>query len=190
MSKIVNDICNIILKDKYRFVLISGNGGAGKSTFAKILQRELEHKSKNVSVISTDDFLLDKTYRKSTFKSYIDKNGKTKTAYLASTFLEAYDCKSLNNAIYAQNAEIIIIEGIGGALILDNFKKAYKIFLQVDKETEYQRRIKRARKGADLTRERMEIRYEQFELFILPLAEKFDLRLTSEDDFSYSLLYL
>ncbi len=58
--------------------------------------------------------------------------------------------------------------------------------MQVDKETEYKRRVQRARAGADLTRERMEIRYEQFELFILPLADKFDLRLISQDDFSYS----
>lgn len=59
--------------------------------------------------------------------------------------------------------------------------------MQVDKETEYKRRIQRARAGADLTRERMEIRYEQFELFILPLADKFDLRLTSQNDFSLKL---
>lgn len=188
MDKIVNDICNVIFKDKYKFVLISGNGGAGKSTLAKILQQELERKDKNVSVISTDDFMLDKTYRKSTFVTYPDKNGNPKTAYLASTFPEAYDYKSLKNAITAQDTDITIIEGIGVALFLDNFDQAYRIFLQVDKETEYQRRIHRARIGADLSRERMEIRSEQFELFILPLAEKFDLRLTSQDDFSYSLL--
>lgn len=188
MNKTVNDICNKILEDKYKFVLISGNGGAGKSTLAKILQKELASKGKKANVISTDDFMLEKNYRKNTFITYADKNGNPKTAYIASTFPEAYDYKSLNNTISMQEASIIIVEGIGVALILDSFDKAYKIFLQVDKETEYQRRIQRARPGADLSPERMEIRYEQFELFILPLAERFDLRLTSEDDFSYSIL--
>ncbi len=53
MNKIVNDICDTVLKGKYKFVLISGNGGAGKSTLAKILQEELKHKGKRLSVIST-----------------------------------------------------------------------------------------------------------------------------------------
>lgn len=186
MKKVVDDICDKVIKDGYRFVLISGNGAAGKSTFAKILCEELKQKGRNISIISTDDFMLDKVYRKSTIKTYIGKNGQSKSAYMASTFPEAYDYDSLEHAIYSQDADITIIEGIGAALILDIFEKSYKIFLQVDKETEYQRRIKRARSGADLSRERMEIRYEQFELFILPLAERFDLKLTSQSDFKYS----
>ena len=36
-------------------------------------------------------------------------------------------------------------------------------------------------------KERIEMRYEQFELFVLPLADKFDLRLISQNDFSYIL---
>ncbi len=183
----VDDICNTITKGKYKFVLISGNGAAGKSTFATKLQENLERNGKTVSIISTDDYLLDKTYRKNNFITYTDKNGDAKSAYLASTFPGAYDYESLNNAISIQDADIMVIEGIGAALIVNNFERAYKIFLQVDKETEYTRRIQRARSGADLSKERMDIRHEQFELFILPLSSKFDLRLTSMSDFSYSL---
>ena len=186
MKKTIDSICNTVLRGKYKFVLISGNGGAGKSTFAKILQEKLELAGKTVSIISTDDYMKDKAYRKNNFITYNDKSGKPKTAYIASTFPEAYNYQSLDKAIHSQNTDIIIVEGIGVALILDNIENAYKIFMQVDKETEYKRRVQRARAGADLTRERMEIRYEQFELFILPLADKFDLRLISQDDFSYS----
>ncbi len=42
MKKTIDSICNTVLRGKYKFVLISGNGGAGKSTFAKILQEKLE----------------------------------------------------------------------------------------------------------------------------------------------------
>lgn len=133
------------------------------------------------------DFMLDKAYHKKTLKTYLDKNGKNKCAYLASTFPEAYDFISLKNRVDLQKSDIVIIEGIGAALFLEHFENSYKIFLQVDTQTEYRRRIQRARPGADLSPERMEIRAEQFELFILPLADKFDLKLTSGDDFSYTI---
>ena len=54
MKKTIDSICNTVLRGKYKFVLISGNGGAGKSTFAKILQEKLELAGKTVSIISTD----------------------------------------------------------------------------------------------------------------------------------------
>jgi len=184
MNKVVDYICHKVLNGGYEYLLISGNGGAGKSTFAKILQDILQQKQKVVQIFSTDDFMLDKAYRKQTIINYIGKNGERKNAYLASTFPEAYDFNRLTSELSASKADIKIVEGIGVALILDNFANSYRIFMQVDKETEYKRRIQRARKGADLTKERMDIRYEQFELFILPLSNKFDLNLISQDDYS------
>jgi uridine kinase len=79
----------------------------------------------------------------------------------------------------------VIIEGIGAALLTEKLPDSYKIFLQIDKETEFQRRLYRARSGADLSKERFDIRYEQFEIFILPYADKFDLKLLSQKDFSF-----
>lgn len=187
MNTTLNDICTRAIKGEYKFILISGNGGAGKSTFAHKLQYELQHKNKTIEIISTDDFMLDKAQRKNTIKTYLGKDGKLKKAYLASTFPEAYDFISLMNSVDSQKSDIVIIEGIGAALFLDNFKNSYKIFLQVDTQTEYKRRIQRGRPGADLSPERMEIRAEQFELFILPLADKFDLQLTSGDNFAYTI---
>lgn len=187
MRRIISYICNTIIEKGYRTVLISGNGCAGKSTFAKLLRDECQKFNKTAYVISTDDFLLDKNYRKSTLKSYVNKDGQVKEWYMASTFPESYDFETLKNVVASKGEDLIIIEGIGAAFVLDDFAQAYKIFLQVDKETEYFRRAQRARSAADLSKERIEMRYEQFELFVLPLADKFDLRLVSQDDFSYTI---
>ena len=186
MRLLISDICNTIIKKDYKIILISGNGGSGKSTLANLLKNECQKLGKAVCIVSTDDFLLDKNYRKSTLISYINKGGQVRKGYIASTFPEAYDYEKLKNTIIAKRQDLIIIEGIGAAFILNDFPQAYKIFLQIDKEMEYLRRSQRARSEADLSKERIEMRYEQFELFVLPLADKFDLRLVSQSDFSYS----
>ncbi len=187
MKQTVKDICNTIIKNDYKIVLISGNGCAGKSTFAHSLKEEYQKSKRTVYVIDTDDFLLDKNYRKNTVKSYVNKEGQVKKGYMASTFPQAYNFEKLKNTIAGKKQDLIIVEGIGAAFILNDFPQAYKIFLQTDKKTEYHRRILRARSDADLSKERIEMRYEQFELFVLPLADKFDLRLVSQNDFSYIL---
>lgn len=185
MKITVNDICDRILQNGYPFVFISGNGGAGKSTLAHSLQDTLVQRNKTVKILSTDDFMLDKAYRKKTMITYKGKNGQIKSCYMASTFRESYDFDSLKQAAESKEADITLIEGIGAALFLQDFKNSYKIFLQVDKDTEYKRRIRRARKGADFTRERAQIRFEQFDVLILPLATQFDMQLISQDDFSF-----
>ena len=187
MKQIINDICHTIIKNDYKIVLISGNGCAGKSIFANLLKGKYQDFNKTVCILDTDDFLLDKEYRKSTIISYVDKKGQVKKGYMASTFPQAYDFEKLKNTIIGKNQDLIIIEGIGAAFVLNDFPQAYKIFLQIDRETEFRRRSQRARSEADLSKERIEMRYEQFELFVLPLADKFDLRLVSQNDFSLKL---
>lgn len=187
MKKTVSDICKTIIKGGYKIVLISGNGCSGKSTFANLLRDEYQKSNKTACIIRTDDFLLDKNYRKSTLKSYVNKAGQVIKGYMASTFPESYDFKTLKTAIASKEEDLIIIEGIGAAFILNDFTQAYKIFLQIDEETEYFRRSQRARSSADLSKARIEMRCEQFELFVLPLADKFDLKLISQNDFSYAL---
>ena len=104
---------------------------------------------------------------------------------MASTFPEAYDFSPLRSALETDTSNIVIIEGIGAALLTETFPDSYKIFVQTDKETEFQRRMCRARSGADLSKERFDIRYEQFEIFILPHANKFDLKLVSQNNFLF-----
>ncbi len=181
----MQDICNLIIKSGHKYVLISGNGASGKSTLSNNLQDTLQNTGKNVRVFHTDDFMLDKEHRKKTTKTYVGKDGKTKTQYMASTFPGSYDFSPLLSALKSDTSDIVIIEGIGAALLTEKLPDSYKIFIQIDKETEFQRRVCRARSGADLSKERCNIRYEQFEIFILPHAEKFDLRLISQNDFSF-----
>jgi len=110
------------------------------------------------------------------------------TALIIGNFFSLISAIFLAVSVVKKNKkDLIIIEGIGAAFVLNDFSQAYKIFLQIDKETEYLRRSQRARSEADLSKERIEMRYEQFELFVLPLADKFDLRLISQNDFSYDL---
>ncbi len=185
MQTIIDDICNTIIENGTKFVLISGNGAAGKSTFANLLKSEYQKFNKTAFIIHTDDFLLDKNYRINTFKFYVNKAGQERKGYMASTFPEAYDFDKLTSTIADKNEDLVIIEGIGAAFLSDYFNQAYKIFLQTDKKTEFARRQKRTRSSADLSENRMDIRYEQFELFVLPLADQFDLKLISQPDFSY-----
>ena len=39
MKKTIDSICNTVLRGKYKFVLISGNGGAGKITSLHIMTK-------------------------------------------------------------------------------------------------------------------------------------------------------
>ena len=185
MNYDIKDICDLIIKSGHKYILISGNGASGKSTLAHNLQNILQNMNKTVSVFHTDDFMLDKEYRKKTLKTYIGKDGTKKTQYMASTFPEAYDFLPLLSALESNVSDIVIIEGIGAALLTEKLPNSYKIFVQTDKETEFQRRLCRARSSADLSKERFDIRYEQFEIFILPYANKFDLKLVSQNDFSF-----
>lgn len=185
MKQTVDNICKRIMDQGAKFILISGNGASGKSTLANFIKDEYQKFNKTVCIIHTDDFLLDKNYRKNTVKSYVNKAGQTKTGYMASAFPEAYDFAKLTSAIVDKNEDLVIIEGIGAAFLSDYFNQSYKIFLQTDKKTEFSRRQQRARSSADLSEKRMDIRYEQFELFVLPLADQFDLKLISQPDFSY-----
>ncbi|MBO7509098.1 MAG: hypothetical protein J6T57_02380, partial [Alphaproteobacteria bacterium] len=149
MNYDIQDICNLIIKSGHKHILISGNGASGKSTLAHNLSNMLQDINKTVSIFRTDDFMLDKEYRKKTLKTYIGKDGTPKTQYMSSTFPEAYDFLPLLSALETNTSDIVIIEGIGAALLTEQLPNSYKIFVQTDKETEFQRRLCRARSSAD-----------------------------------------
>ena len=46
-----------------KFLYISGNGGAGKTTYAKEIKNLLEKNGKRVNLISTDDFIINTKVR-------------------------------------------------------------------------------------------------------------------------------
>jgi len=63
MDKDIRILTNLILKNHYRIVGITGISGAGKSTLAYRLKERLIQQNKKVISISLDDFVIYQTYR-------------------------------------------------------------------------------------------------------------------------------
>lgn len=53
----------IDLIDEKKLLYICGNGGAGKTTYAKKIKTQLENAGKSVNMISTDDFITNTKVR-------------------------------------------------------------------------------------------------------------------------------
>ena len=69
MNYDIQDICDLVIKSGRKYILISGDGASGKSTLTHNLQDMLQNTTKTVSVFHTDDFMLDKEYRKKNAKN-------------------------------------------------------------------------------------------------------------------------
>lgn len=195
--------------EKYKFIFISGNGGAGKTTLSKSLANEMNSRGAEVNCIDMDEFVVDTKMRKSAKKEWVDiKNNKRVSDYTTS-FRESYYLAApeaiIHSLINRQNCfyrpkkipefieikgklPLTIIEGVGTAFLEKN-EMAYGIFLTCEREIEVSRRIDRARNGEiNLSREEIEKkcieRNEQFEATVLPEKYKFDLELQSLADYS------
>ena len=205
VAKKTVDIC---IKN-YRFIFISGNGGAGKTTFSKTLVSEIKSRGFLVNCIDMDEFVLDTKMRKSGKKTWTDVNNNTRESEYTTSFRESYYLAAPEVIIYSVNmgcncffkpkksndfvevkteAPITIIEGVGSAFLEKN-KNAFGIFIMCNREIEVDRRISRARDGEqNLSREEVENkcneRNEQFEAFILPERNKFELELSSIEDYT------
>lgn len=182
----IRKFVDFIIKNKYKFVFISGNGTSGKSTFANNLAKKLEKSKCSVCIIDTDNFLFNSKIRKLKIKEYIDNYGNLKTSYLSSSFSDSYNLDLLENTIKTSENDVIITEGVGASFI--KTKNSIGVFITVNKNIEFERRLKRKRNSADLSKNDFENRYEQFELFVLPLKNKFEIELESQEDFSYKII--
>lgn len=64
MEKVMNENFKLIdLIDEKKLLYICGNGGAGKTTYAKKIKTQLENAGKSVNMISTDDFITNTKVR-------------------------------------------------------------------------------------------------------------------------------
>ena len=81
VSKIVDEIC----ADKKRIVLLTGPSSSGKTTTANLIHDKLEEKGKNATVISLDDFYIDRINIKKNEKGEEDLET-----------IEAFDIEELN----------------------------------------------------------------------------------------------
>ena len=198
--------------ERYKFIFISGNGGAGKTTLSKDLILEIKSRGLEVNYINMDEFVLDTKMRKSGKKVWIDVNKNTRESEYTTSFRESYYLNAAEVIIYSLNkgqgcyfktkksnqfievnalAPFTIIEGVGTAFLEKN-TKTFGIFLMCYREIEINRRISRARDGEhNLSRDEVEKkcneRNEQFEAIILPERKRFDLELSSQGDYSLNI---
>ena len=64
MDKDISILTNLILRNRYRIIGITGISGSGKSTLAYRLKERLIQQNKKVISLSLDDFVIYQTYRK------------------------------------------------------------------------------------------------------------------------------
>lgn len=192
MKNIITQILSKI--NSYRFLIISGNGGSGKTTIAKSIKEELEKDNKVVNMISMDDFLVDTTLRNNSETTWIYDNQEFQGRYTScckeSYFLRGilpiiytirnkqdiyYLPKRSDNVKLIGNADLTIIEGIG-SVFLPNNNDTLKVWIECDKNTEIERRIDRDKK---FTKQQIEDQYKertsQFKANIEPYKKDFDI---------------
>jgi len=181
------------IKD-YRFLILSGNGGSGKTTIAKRIKEELEKNNKVVNMISMDDFIVDTTLRNNSETTWLYNNQEFKGRY-TSCCKESYFLRGILPIIQSirnkqdiyylpkrsgivkliGNADLTIIEGIG-SVFLPNENDILKVWIECDKNTEIERRIDRDKK---FTKQQIEEQYiertSQFRANIEPYKKDFDI---------------
>lgn len=211
LAKKIVDFC--IAKNK-RFIFISGNGGSGKTEFAKVLA-QIGCKFGQVNVLDTDDFVVNTKLRNSSIVTWKDKNGndcsgRYTTAFEASFFLQnikAIVCNLKNGNDYIHwpkkaltekecrilysKAIFTIIEGVGTVFLDKKDIDSMSVFIHCDKEIEIERRINRAQfsneKKAEDVYKKYDERNSQYEANIAPHIEEHDMLLESLSNFSFKV---
>jgi uridine kinase len=207
MDKVLQEIANLINSEDKRLTIgISGHGASGKTTFAHNLLKLLGHEG--VNYINTDTYIIGSNLRKYTMIDYEYNNehhqdkmtachpaahnvfALERDLHMMRDGLDFYTIGtnySKSSFISSQN-KINIVEGMSVAFTDPNLYDL-KVYLYTDGETEFVRRSIRdiSERGMDLDylRKSHEERRIQYELFMHPYHQNFDIVLknTNEDYF-------
>ena len=214
-NEVLNKVYLFCLKTSCQFVFVSGNGGSGKTTFAKNLKTIFESNGFKANLISMDDFITNSTVRKKAKVEYIDQEGNDKTGTYTSSFFESYYLNAYKALIYnlkngisvyhiphkaKDNSEYIflngdatinIVEGVASQF-LEKDSGFFSINIDCDVELEAKRRIKRARNGeqnqniAEVINQCSQ-RREQLKQLDMFVQHQFDLVLNSTEDYNFEI---
>ena len=215
-DELVDQIIDYAMKQKIRFLFISGNGASGKSFLAKSIKEKVEQQHGHVNTVDMDDFVVDTTLRKNSQMSWVDESGVEQKGRCSTSFKAAYFVQNVN-AIVANiskgndyyhwpkkatdieqciklegKAVLTIVEGIGSVFLNKNVPNAISIFMTCDKNTEIERRINRKQFSNEQSKEEIEKafveRNSQFMANIMPYEKEAELSLVSNLDFSVTVI--
>lgn len=204
MEKIFQEILELIrFADKRIIIGISGHGAAGKTTFAEKLLKVLNQVE--VNYLNTDPYIVSSDIRKQTMISYTYQNVnhrfKMTACHPAAHHLPSLErdvqmiragldlltigTHYMKSTLISSKKQITIVEGMSVAFI-DPELLDFKIYFYTDGATELKRRSDRdvLDRGTDINylKQSHDERRIQYELFMHPYCQHFDMVIKTEDD--------
>ncbi|WP_449619531.1 uridine kinase family protein [Robertmurraya sp. Marseille-Q9965] len=207
MDAFIQDIVNWIIKRNGKVMIgISGHGAAGKTTFANKLINLLDQNE--VNYINTDPYIVSSNIRKHaiidySYRSEIHRYKMTAChpsahhlpslerdvqMVRAGLDFQTIDTHYQKSELISAKKKVTIVEGMSVAFI-DPELFDLKIYFYTDGETELMRRSGRdiVERGADINylRQSHDERRIQYQLFMHPYSEHFDIVIKSSDEEIY-----
>lgn len=204
MDHLLQKIINWISRTDKRIIIgISGHGAAGKTTFADMLVKRLGETK--VNMVNTDPYIVCSQLRKQTMVDYTYQNVnhryKMTACHPSAHHLPSLerdvrmvregidfftiDAPYLPRKLISSANKVTIVEGMSVAFLNPDIFDL-KIYFYTDGETELMRRSGRdiPERGADLDylRQSHEERRIQYDVFMHPYSERFDVIVKSSDD--------
>ncbi|WP_201715630.1 uridine kinase family protein [Rossellomorea arthrocnemi] len=203
MEKVLHNIAERLNNQEGRMVIgISGHGASGKTTFAKNLLTLLE--GQKINYINTDPYIVSSSVRKHSFIEYEFRNEKHRSKMTAChpdahhlfaldrdvrMVREGMDFYTLDvpyepSRLITSRNNLTIVEGMSVAFSKPDLYDL-KIYFYTDGETELMRRgirdVNERGMEVDYLRKTHDERRNQYELFMHPKSEHFDVVVRNSD---------
>ena len=204
MDKLIQEIIDWVrITDQQIIIGMSGHGAAGKTTFANRFVNLLNQNE--VNYINTDPYIVSSNIRKHTIIDYTYQNENhrykmtachpsahhlpslERDVQMVREGLDLYtiDTHYMKSELISSKNKVTIIEGMSVAFINPDLFDL-KIYFYTDGETELMRRSSRdlVERGTDIKylRQSHEERRIQYELFMHPYSQHFDVIIKSSDE--------
>jgi uridine kinase len=147
---LLENVKNLYMADKPKFIAIDGRCGSGKSTLAILLQQEVD-----CNLIHMDDFFL--PFELKTMERLSEPGGNihyerfkeevlTPLLQGESVVYHPYNCqiRALDEPIHTKPKKLTIVEGVYSLHPSLQYAYDYKVFLTMDREVQMERIRKRS----------------------------------------------